>query len=74
MKIEKNIPIPQKFDFVKKVDNYAFIDRMEVGDSVFYRNEPLNRVSSRLQSHFKARGFKLAARTVKGGTRVWRVQ
>jgi hypothetical protein len=71
-KIEKNIPMPSSA-FRSK---YPFAD-MQVGDSVFFDNEPMRSQSKPVISahNFGTRNnMKFSARSEGNGVRVWRVK
>ena len=67
--IEKDIPAPHG----KSI--YPFT-QMEVGDSFFAEGKKFSAVYSAAASFAKKHqnGWKFKARTLEGGTRIWRVQ
>ena len=72
MKIEKGIPIPRSKCQGKYI---KVVSLMEVGDSVLLncKNTTDNNVHGIRQAGRKI-GFKLSARTMDEGVRVWRVR
>ena len=72
MKIEKNIPVPTS----SARSRYAFAD-MEVGDSVFFADEPKGSQSLPVvaaRSYGSRTGRKFVSRTEGTGVRVWRAE
>ncbi len=70
IKIEKNIPIPNRR---QKSSKYGSLDvhSLEVGDSVFCQTENMARaIFLKLKRH----GFKGTARKWENGFRVWRTE
>ena len=77
MKIEKNIPIPDRdMSGLGRKTKYPFLD-MEVGDSIF--DDSADKIGKSkaypaANTWGKRRGIKFAARQVDGGVRIWRVE
>ena len=71
MKIETNVPMPKATRSTK----YPFRD-MNVGESVFFDNEPNGSQSNpAISAHMlsKRNDFKFATRKENGGVRIWRI-
>lgn len=71
MKIETNVPMPKATRSTK----YPFRD-MNVGESVFFDNEPNGSQSNpAISAHVLAKrdGLKFSARKENNGVRIWRI-
>ncbi len=67
MKIEKNVAIPA----VKHSKGNAWMDKMEIGDSVLVKSKA---EATRVTSAFQYRKIRPLIRTLDGGkVRIWRV-
>lgn len=69
--IESNIPIPppRKCVGLKRITG-----NLAVGQSIFLENRKLNSVRSYCHTLSKLHEFRLIARAVEGGVRVWRTE
>lgn len=74
IKIEKDIPIPDKYRGLGTPLSVISIAAMacEIGDS-FLADKPHRQIYGFLQTARKL-GRKFTTRSVKGGTRVWRIK
>lgn len=73
MHIEKNVPIPVS---ARRQKNTYLFDEMDVGDSVFYADEPKGHQSAPAayaRVYSQRHDQKFIARAENGGVRVWRV-
>ena len=69
-KIEKNVPIPERFGRCKR---YPF-EKMEVGDSFL---APLDQIESARQSSYywaRKHGRKYKTQRQENGFRIWRIE
>jgi len=72
MEIEKGIPIPRKKSNAKWV---KVVGLMEVGDSILINGKDTKSNECRcVRQAAKNLGFKMSARNVCEGVRLWRVQ
>ena len=72
MKIEKNIPIPDRLGRLHG-GKYGIVDEMEVGDSVLFNDSVINAATTRARSKNPGKIFS----TRKEGdahTRLWRIE
>lgn len=75
MKIEKNIPIPDKMSITKIRTNKWSV--LEIGDSILFENaKEANTILCNIIQWIKRtkRDWKMAQRKVDGGIRIWRVK
>jgi len=71
MKIEKNIPIPER----EVKHPYYMWHRFGVGDSIFLPTEKRYRgASAKADEHGRRYGKKFTARIVDDGVRIWRTK
>tara|TARA_R110000796_G_scaffold123691_1_gene238036 strand:+ start:821 stop:1039 length:219 start_codon:yes stop_codon:yes gene_type:complete len=71
VQIDKNVPMPES----ALQNSYGWAD-MEVGDSVFFEDEPRatqSKPSVAARVWGRGNGFKFSARTEGNGVRIWRV-
>tara|TARA_R110000751_G_scaffold118526_1_gene218967 strand:- start:377 stop:631 length:255 start_codon:yes stop_codon:yes gene_type:complete len=73
MKIDKNIKVPAKGSKGKYID---VIRKMEVGDSVLFFYDPIEKNNPQSESNNftatgRSNGYKLTQRTGEEGIRVW---
>jgi len=68
VKIEKGIPIPVGTE----TGNYAYLENMEIGDSVVMTHKQRNNLYSYIRSSRRGYGYKFISRATKNGKiRVW---
>jgi hypothetical protein len=77
MEIDKNIPMPPQATRSKRGNSYQWGD-MEIGDSVFFDNEPSGSGShpamgAKTFAWRQGKGAKFSARKEGNGVRIWRV-
>lgn len=76
MIIENNVPMPSASNGAGRPPKYPF-KKMEVGDSVFFDNEPMGSQSnpSMLSKQHGAKyGKRFTSRKEAGGVRIWRLE
>lgn len=70
--IESGVPIPKK---VGKPDkNRSLINKMEIGDSIFFPDSEYTDSIKVFYSSARLIGRKVSFRRVDGGVRMWRVE
>ena len=76
MKIDKSIPLPKAGASVGRKAEYPW-PSMDVGDSVFFDNEPGGSHSRPVwaaKAWFKSKGMKVSIRKEGDGVRIWRIE
>jgi hypothetical protein len=68
IQVDKDIPVPTR----RSRTLYPY-EEMEVGDSFFLEDMPLQQVCNSNLRAAKRSGKKFSARTEDGGVRVWRI-
>ena len=74
MKIDDDVPLPRRKVKIKGERKYPF-HRMEVGQSVWFEDQPDGSQSKPAQAAYvygHKHGMKFTARPENGGVRVWR--
>lgn len=70
LKIEKGVPI-KAFRFSQ---NTELLKKMEIGDSIFFKEDNSSNIRNSFYSIAKRVGIKILVRRVEGGCRLWRVE
>jgi hypothetical protein len=71
MKIDKKVPIPDRF---KKGENYKVIAKMKKGDSVFFDNSKTKEARRFIGCAYNTfRKWQFCSRSTDEGIRVWRI-